>query len=140
MDQQIKSDWVEALRSGEYEQARQAFTRIEDGKVKHCCLAVLTDLACKAGVEGIRRSRNYEKDGMYEVGDSDRGWVRHWSGGLPTVVARWAGLGHEEGLGWKADPIIGGVSAAMRNDGQHSYNPGQTYAEIADAIERDETL
>jgi hypothetical protein len=68
---EIKAKWVEALRSGEYEQGCGAL-RTEDGK--YCCLGVLTDLYCKAkGVtfDGVTRSNR---------------WV------LNLSVRRWAGL------------------------------------------------
>lgn len=44
MDKELKAKWVAALRSGRYEQARQAF-REGDG---FCCLGVLADI-CEKG-------------------------------------------------------------------------------------------
>lgn len=41
MDAQLKADWVKALRSGEFEQARELLT---DGK-GYCCLGVLCKVA-----------------------------------------------------------------------------------------------
>lgn len=41
MDSTLKIKWVEALRSGEYPQARE-FLRTEDG---FCCLGVLCEIA-----------------------------------------------------------------------------------------------
>ncbi len=41
MDAELKTKWVEALRSGEYEQGIMYLRR--DGK--HCCLGVLCELA-----------------------------------------------------------------------------------------------
>lgn len=41
MDKQWKEDWVEALRSGEYVQGRNALDRRE----RQCCLGVLCDIA-----------------------------------------------------------------------------------------------
>lgn len=40
MDQQVKAEWVAALRSGEYKQARERLCAI-DGSM--CCLGVLVD-------------------------------------------------------------------------------------------------
>lgn len=42
MNPEIKSKWLEALRSGRYHQARGVL-RAEDGK-SHCCLGVLCDI------------------------------------------------------------------------------------------------
>ena len=130
MDQQIKSDWIEALRGDEYEQAKGAFTRVVDGKVRHCCLAVLADLACKAGAEGIRRAEDYDKSGMYEIRMSNGIWRKHHGGGFPSAVVRWANFSK-----MAANPLISGIAAISRND---QY--WQTYTEIADAIERDKEL
>lgn len=49
MDGQLKTRWVEALRSGKYRQGREALrTRVvEEGQIKgyvYCCLGVLCDL------------------------------------------------------------------------------------------------
>jgi hypothetical protein len=49
MDAQLKSKWVEALRSGKYQQARN-FLKSEDG---YCCLGVLCDIQ-GADFEAIR--------------------------------------------------------------------------------------
>lgn len=133
MDQQIKSDWVAALRSDRYSQAKDCFTRISAGGVEHCCLAVLTDLACEAKVDGIRRAEDYDMSGLYEfLADTGR-WITHGSGALPEVVRRWAGLDRE-------NPIILGVKAISRNDGYKPGDHGETYELIADAIESDPLL
>lgn len=42
MDAEIKQKWVEALRSGKYEQGKHFLHRGE----KWCCLGVLADLIC----------------------------------------------------------------------------------------------
>jgi len=41
MDPELKKEWIEALRSGEYEQGQLALCSQED---KFCCLGVLYDL------------------------------------------------------------------------------------------------
>lgn len=62
MDPEVKAEWVQALRSGEYEQARgylrRTLDRGRDAKEINtkpqgfCCLGVLTDLYCKKTGEG----------------------------------------------------------------------------------------
>jgi len=47
MDAELKSKWVKALRSGEYEQCRNA---LHDGK-GYCCLGVLA-MVSGVGVDG----------------------------------------------------------------------------------------
>jgi hypothetical protein len=40
MDAQLKANWIEALRSGKYQQAK-SFLKTDDG---YCCLGVLCDI------------------------------------------------------------------------------------------------
>ena len=49
MDPVWKEKWVEALTSGEYQQAEGALRKIvEKGEVRHCCLGVLMEVGgCK---------------------------------------------------------------------------------------------
>jgi hypothetical protein len=45
MDQQIKKQWVVALRSGKYKQGREYLrTKLSDGSYSYCCLGVLCDI------------------------------------------------------------------------------------------------
>lgn len=46
MDQEIKTQWVSALRSGEYKQGREELRRDD----RFCVFGVLCDLAVKAGM------------------------------------------------------------------------------------------
>ena len=51
MKQEIKQQWITALRSGNYPQGRGYLRRIDDdGKEGYCCLGVLCELAVNAGV------------------------------------------------------------------------------------------
>jgi hypothetical protein len=78
MNPEIKAQWVEALRSGEYEQTN-GYLRTDSG---FCCLGVLCDLAVKAGkVEATRRDY-----GTYQYGAEKAAL------GLPSEVFEWAGL------------------------------------------------
>jgi len=44
MDESVKQEWVEALRSGEYKQATGALRKWANDGVKYCCLGVLCDI------------------------------------------------------------------------------------------------
>lgn len=49
MDPELKAKWVKALRSGEYEQARETLrTRRPEGHFAYCCLGVLMDITGEA--------------------------------------------------------------------------------------------
>jgi len=99
--------WVEALRSGEYEQGRNWLRRGD----RYCCLGVACDIA--ADDLGLERTSN------------------GWRGGrayLPPVVQRWLGLATRMGefiepeTGWQGSLVV-------LND---KFTP---FAEIADLIE-----
>lgn len=46
MTPQLKQEWVEALRSGEYTQGKQALcTELQDGSEEWCPLGILVDIA-----------------------------------------------------------------------------------------------
>ncbi len=80
MKSEIKTKWVEALRSGQYKQGKN---RLRDGDC-FCCLGVLTDLYLK------------EKSLNWEISVTDSGheiWkALEESSTLPAEVREWAGL------------------------------------------------
>ena len=81
MNPDIKTQWVAALRSGNYEQGRR-YLRWGEG---FCCLGVLCDLAAKAG------AASWEPPGLSnscEIVQACGGAVSV----LPYAVKRWAGL------------------------------------------------
>lgn len=115
MDQVIKQRWVEALRSGEYEQTIGTLHNDEG----FCCLGVLCDLAYKEGA--VTRTR---------IDDMRHGYgTRLEVGVLPPEVVSWAGM--ED-----SDPVVaedgddGLFTLAELNDEE-----GCTFEEIADIIE-----
>lgn len=99
-DQKVMRLWVEALRSGEYKQARRTLYRHtpaigidqeddlkEDyATVGFCCLGVLCDLAVKNGVEvSVKQAAS---DTYYDGGGSFP----------PPKVVEWAGLSESNPL------------------------------------------
>ena len=94
MNAEIKQQWVEALRSGEYKQGKDYLRR--DGE--YCCLGVLCDLHAQA--TGYRwdqntRSNTYRNADLY----------------APDEVLDWAGLTDQQGR----------VLATL-NDGNANFN------------------
>ena len=137
MNQEIKAQWVQALRSGEYEQGKSALHIISgDGKHTYCCLGVLCELAVKAGVAEVisTEPKNYKFKDSLVPGDSlvrygsrvDIERSGNWSETaiLPESVMRWAGLRDEHG--WT---MPNGDSLACLNDA------GVGFDVIADLIE-----
>ena len=105
MNQAIKTQWIAALRSGEYAQGVGAL-RTSQG---FCCLGVLCDLHSKTGL-GTWNIASYG-------GSSDI---------LPEKVAEWAALSQS--------PWINDAPLVDLNDGINGYEQ-RTFAEIADLIE-----
>lgn len=100
MDQEIKRQWVDALRSGEYLQGRSVLchifpaTRSGLGELiperrTYCCLGVLCELAVKAGV--LTPAQISQDD---STADDDGRMVLYadYSTYPPPVVQTWAGL------------------------------------------------
>lgn len=114
MNQEIKAQWLAALRSGEYQQGHDE-SRQPDGSM--CCLGVLCH---------ISRLGEWDEDGNYIIDGSSR------RGDLPLRVAEWADLPSQ-------NPHIGGYALSHYNDGagaQKLLVRPHTFAEIADLIER----
>lgn len=76
----IIKEWIAALRSGKYEQGRGKLKDHASGKVCHCCLGVLCELAAEHGTIGPATLLN------------DIYFFENHSGNLPNKVRDWAGL------------------------------------------------
>ena len=110
MNPQIKQKWVDALRSGDYQQTKGRL-RKED---KFCCLGVLCDLYIKENNVEWEPSTHYKNAYVFQ----DMATI------LPRSVVEWAGVG-------EGNPLVndGDSSLAKLND------RGSTFNEIADLIE-----
>jgi hypothetical protein len=115
MNADIKRQWLEALRSGEYAQGDGGLQ--VDGTF--CCLGVLCDIAAKQGVGEWEASQGYI---AFTVG---RQSVTEY---LPSHIARWADLP-------AANPEVNGHRLASYNDGTDGVERAHTFDEIADLIE-----
>ena len=143
MDAEWKRKWVEALRSGEYQQARETIFEIDDdGNITSmCCLSVLTDLYVRenpaCGVRFDARARVIiDDEGGFDK-ETDEVCQREEDEGLTRTVA--VGVGLYDGN----DPKIGDTSAIRHNDGckTRANNaeldiPPKSFTEIADLIEK----
>lgn len=125
MNQEVKAQWVAALRGGEYEQGRDRLVSIKaDGSKAYCCLGVLCDLAVEAGVQVTVAEREWRhSDGVVAAIEYDD---QRFS--PPSAVLMWAGVGSPiEGflVPWGDD----------RTDVANLNDDGQSFATIADLIE-----
>lgn len=129
MKPEIKADWLNRLRSGEYAQGRGSLRTEGDPESgepdRYCCLGILCEVAADAGI--VKRTL-----AGYQASRSEEALTV-----LPGRVALWAGLK-------SANPTIAGdkqLTLAEHNDGLHGDTDGwhrapKTFAEIADLIER----
>lgn len=96
MNKQVKSDWCQALKSGEFEQTTE---QLQDEDGKYCCLGVLTRLYCRA------KKVPFCKVNGSEPGENDV---------LNQKVMDWAGLK-------EFDPIVNGKTLSSWNDSNTSF-------------------
>ncbi len=109
MDKDIKQKWLEALRSGEYKQAREELRSIDPGSdtQSFCCLGVLCDIHAKE-----------------TGGEWDRGEYRGNAEFLPHEVCAWAGLS-------VSNPTVAGAKLSEWNDLEKA-----SFDQIANLIEK----
>jgi hypothetical protein len=106
MNPSVKAMWLTALRSGKYTQGPSKLKAVRAGKVTHCCLGVLCEIAtvvglvtenqrilpdgCRCGRCNDATSKDYGYIGAQEI-DSDPDY-----GYPPATVREWAGITNEE--------------------------------------------
>lgn len=124
--------WVQALRSGEYEQATEVLcTRTIGDKHAFCCLGVASEVAIANGVELIRLTNDDVREQPYQWHDADSEPDKPivvdsvGENELPWPVQEWLGIG-------SGNPELddSGTRAIEFNDELKC-----TFAEIADLIE-----
>lgn len=106
MNASVKQVWIEALRSGKYEQGYESLCN----NGKFCCLGVLTDLYIQAN----NQQWHHDVGGLYSFETE--------GGILPFSVQQWAGID-------APNPYFAGNYATGWND------DGASFEEIADLIE-----
>lgn len=96
MKPEIKRQWVEALRSGNYRQGHSVLHRVSAGDETFCCLGVLCELARQAGIvtmDDTGRTVDDKTGGkamVYRNIDpeiSDNSTIV-----LPRIILSWSGL------------------------------------------------
>lgn len=119
MNQEFKTKWVEALRSGEYEQGESVLKDTSEGVTKYCCLGVACKLLVDEGV-AVEYSGLYS-DNIFKLVGEEEGDYEVLSEGIANY------------LGILSNPIVkvtvGTSTIADLND------TGTPFSEIADIIE-----
>lgn len=118
MNEQIKTRWVEALRSKKYKQGTGYLHNRSNEQDYYCCLGVLCELAVADGV--IVRKKVAFNDGYGPKGGSWQAFDRQV---LPPAVMEWAELDDSCGTLPNCD------SLTELND------EGRDFEQIADLIE-----
>jgi hypothetical protein len=138
MKPEVKEKWVEALRSGDYTQAKGKLTKTDpDGEpVGYCCLGVLCDLALLDGVDLDIEAKTVE---YLNDPASKMHFLTYnaYSDMQPEEVNVWAGL--SRGGDTVEDPTRPGIfiSSATAAEVLAGLNDnGSTFEEIADIIEK----
>lgn len=107
MNRAVAKRWVDALRSGNYEQGQGHLRQLTEDGPKDCCLGVLCDIAISDGVEIITRAKGHTVSFNGQLGTP------------PIDVMDWSGLTYDDSERY-----------ADMNDVQAA-----TFADIADHIE-----
>ncbi len=121
MNEQVKQDWIKALRSGEYKQTKTNLRKDDC----YCAYGVLCDLY------GKEKNINWGKDKLSPT-PSVYSFMDMW-GCPPDEVFDWAGLS-DKGLGLNAATR----ALAKKKDQVVHLNDkhGASFSEIADYIEK----
>lgn len=116
MNQDVKAQWLTALRSGQYHQGRGYLNHAG----KYCCLGVLCELAVRAGV--IRKMKTDDESTIAYGHEENEGLP-------PREVAEWSGLSQ-----FSCNPMVTEANGE-RSCVSTLNDRGRTFAEIADLIE-----
>lgn len=129
MNPERKQLWLDALRSGRYQQGRGLLKSTEFGgqDPSYCCLGVACEVYRQETGDGFWQDYALEQPAF--VPPQGEHWAR-WSS-LPTPVAEWYGLDNE-------DPTVRivGDGGGIESDSLANINDfGGTFEEIAALIE-----
>jgi hypothetical protein len=134
MKTEIKQKWVNALRSGEYEQSK-GYLYSEDG---YCCLGVLCDIYCKetnqewttVNESGDEYIESEITDGLVTNGYF---YLNGESEFLPQCVVEWSGMESRDPY---VDVDDNEETGVVREQIVVLNDNGTPFAEIADLIEK----
>lgn len=145
MKAEYKRRWVEALRSGDYDQATEKLTIVDDnGNKSHCCLGLLCELV-KDDL-GLDVKEVQRVVGGYSLGyattneDGDESFA---TAVLSSPIEQWVGLSHQYGgvpeYNFNLDPSKPvddwNAGADVQLHLASLNDSGLTFSQIADIIE-----
>jgi hypothetical protein len=124
----VKEKFLDALRSGEYQQGHGQLCNNRRDTLRHCCLGVLTDLAVKEGVvQWTERNASGDLGIMAASGEFN-------SGILPDAVGVWAFESYERnGEGYEGDvPFANAYDSTLMTLNDRDR---RSFIHIADIVE-----
>lgn len=122
MDQEVKKKWVDALRSGRYEQGTEV---LHTASGRFCCLGVLCDIAVQEGIIPEPELDEAASRNRYRYGDN----ISQGAQLPPPEVVKWAGWQNE--CPNVEDVEKGWIELTVLND-----DHGLTFTQIADIVEK----
>lgn len=121
MNPDVKKLWLEALRSGEYEQGVGRLMKFDpDGNTNYCCLGVLCDIAVQ---NNVTSAPDYSDEDGCMVFDREMDF-------LPPSIADWAGIDQDPEVDNPFEEFDSRTKIAQLND---SY--GWSFSDLANIIE-----
>lgn len=134
----VRRRWVEALRSGEYQQTIGVLSELDgDRVVGNCCLGVLCELARADGLDlSIDARREERSEGHLSVAVDARSYDGE-STMPPQSVAEWAGSEQPRYEDWKVRREETGTYGEAHPSLADQNDRGATFDQIADLIEND---
>lgn len=123
MNPEVKALWLEALRSGRYDQGVGNLKAGDPDNPAYCCLGVLCELAANAGVipPGKRIEEDPHNTNYYFQGENEF---------LPDEVMTWANLDSNNGA-YQDDAEIWLVDQCLTDQNDN----GMPFTHLADLIE-----
>ena len=130
--------WVDALRSGDYEQGRNSLHTVEADYSRHCCLGVACDLFAIAHPEVRGWEIISNVPNSFGVHRFFLDTERHTTV-LPSKVCEWLGLTHIVNRSTLSSAVDNANVMYLQNSLPNNLvalnDGGSTFAEIADIIE-----
>jgi hypothetical protein len=129
--QQAREAWVEALRSGEFQQTQRTLCRLDGAVASHCCLGVACELFSRieTPLNITEETQHIQYDPSLPAASVAVRMYENCTQYLPDPVRRWLGLASHSGRYTPSPFTPLTTTLAAQNDS------GRTFAQIADLID-----
>lgn len=129
MNPEVKQKWIDALRSGNYEQGSEKLRTVNG----YCCLGVLCDIYAQENNTQWKFSGNEETN----LQPMDYWYFLDQSEFLPQSVMNWAGLGtHNPSVRVYCEDSDGEDERYYNDEIANVNDSGYSFSQIADIIQQ----